>query len=221
MSPDPHDPNYNATRKTCPICWEQFVATGRQAKTRLCCSRQCKRTAAARRGGRAHHSCLQHRQALRDTASGGDPAGACGAAAAHCGPAGLPALRRPGHHRRAAHHPRSGPAADARRGTRRSDPAPPLTPVTLHSSAGPFRRAWLAHLGERHHRCGSALRVAQPGSSALIAGAPRPVTWFGCGRVGVRRPVRLRRRRNGVSPCRSIFGDWLIGIRRRKGRCTS
>ncbi|GAB3001236.1 MULTISPECIES: hypothetical protein [Amycolatopsis] len=49
MSPDPRDPNYNATRKTCPICWEAFIATGRQAKTRLYCSRQCKRTAAARR----------------------------------------------------------------------------------------------------------------------------------------------------------------------------
>ncbi|PKV92544.1 hypothetical protein ATK30_3357 [Amycolatopsis echigonensis] len=49
MSPDPSDPNYNATRKTCPICWEAFVTTGRQAKTRLYCSRQCKRTAAARR----------------------------------------------------------------------------------------------------------------------------------------------------------------------------
>lgn len=49
MSPDPHDPNYNATRKTCPICWEAFVATGRQAKTRVYCSPECKRTAAARR----------------------------------------------------------------------------------------------------------------------------------------------------------------------------
>jgi endogenous inhibitor of DNA gyrase (YacG/DUF329 family) len=51
MSPDPNDPNYNATRKTCPICWEAFIATGRQAKTRLYCSPQCKRTAAARREG--------------------------------------------------------------------------------------------------------------------------------------------------------------------------
>lgn len=49
MSPDPRDPNYNATRKTCPICWEAFTATGRQAKTRLYCSPECKRTAAARR----------------------------------------------------------------------------------------------------------------------------------------------------------------------------
>ena len=49
MSPDPHDPNCNATRKTCPICWEAFIAIGRQAKTRLYCSRECKRTAAARR----------------------------------------------------------------------------------------------------------------------------------------------------------------------------
>jgi hypothetical protein len=32
MSPDPSDPHYNATRKTCPICWEAFIATGRQAK---------------------------------------------------------------------------------------------------------------------------------------------------------------------------------------------
>lgn len=49
MSPDPRDPNYNATRKICPICWEAFISTGRQAKTRLYCSRECKRTAAARR----------------------------------------------------------------------------------------------------------------------------------------------------------------------------
>ena len=35
--------------KTCPICWEAFIATGRQAKTRVYCSRECKRTAAARR----------------------------------------------------------------------------------------------------------------------------------------------------------------------------
>lgn len=49
MSPDTRDPNYNATRKTCPICWEAFIATGRQAKNRLYCSPECKRTAAARR----------------------------------------------------------------------------------------------------------------------------------------------------------------------------
>ncbi|HVV12074.1 hypothetical protein [Amycolatopsis sp.] len=42
-------PNTNAIPKTCPICWEAFIATGRQAKTRLYCSRECKRTAAARR----------------------------------------------------------------------------------------------------------------------------------------------------------------------------
>jgi hypothetical protein len=35
--------------KTCPICWEAFIATGCQAKTRVYCSRECKRTAAARR----------------------------------------------------------------------------------------------------------------------------------------------------------------------------
>jgi endogenous inhibitor of DNA gyrase (YacG/DUF329 family) len=39
----------NAIAKTCPICWEAFIATGRQAKTRVYCSRECKRTAAARR----------------------------------------------------------------------------------------------------------------------------------------------------------------------------
>jgi endogenous inhibitor of DNA gyrase (YacG/DUF329 family) len=39
----------NATDKTCPICWEAFIATGRQAKTRAYCSPECKRTAAARR----------------------------------------------------------------------------------------------------------------------------------------------------------------------------
>jgi endogenous inhibitor of DNA gyrase (YacG/DUF329 family) len=49
MSPDPRDPNDNATDKTCPVCWEPFVATGRQAKTRLYCTPECKRVAAARR----------------------------------------------------------------------------------------------------------------------------------------------------------------------------
>jgi endogenous inhibitor of DNA gyrase (YacG/DUF329 family) len=44
MSPDTH-----AIPKTCPICWEPFTATGRQASTRVYCSRECKRTAAARR----------------------------------------------------------------------------------------------------------------------------------------------------------------------------
>jgi endogenous inhibitor of DNA gyrase (YacG/DUF329 family) len=39
----------NTTTKTCPICWEAFIATGRQAKTRVYCSPECKRTAAARR----------------------------------------------------------------------------------------------------------------------------------------------------------------------------
>ncbi|WP_410625696.1 hypothetical protein [Amycolatopsis sp. cmx-8-4] len=39
----------NAIAKTCPICWDAFIATGRQAKTRVYCSRECKRTAAARR----------------------------------------------------------------------------------------------------------------------------------------------------------------------------
>jgi endogenous inhibitor of DNA gyrase (YacG/DUF329 family) len=39
----------NEIAKTCPICWESFIATGRQAKTRVYCSRQCKHTAAARR----------------------------------------------------------------------------------------------------------------------------------------------------------------------------
>ncbi|MFD9961881.1 hypothetical protein [Amycolatopsis sp. NPDC058986] len=42
-------PNTNAIPKTCPICWEAFIATGRQAKTRRYCSPECKRTAAARR----------------------------------------------------------------------------------------------------------------------------------------------------------------------------
>jgi endogenous inhibitor of DNA gyrase (YacG/DUF329 family) len=45
MSPD----NTNTISKTCPICWETFVATGRQAKHKTYCSPQCKRTAAARR----------------------------------------------------------------------------------------------------------------------------------------------------------------------------
>lgn len=35
--------------KNCPICWEPFTATGRTAKTRIYCSPECKRTAAARR----------------------------------------------------------------------------------------------------------------------------------------------------------------------------
>jgi endogenous inhibitor of DNA gyrase (YacG/DUF329 family) len=39
----------DSTAKTCPICWEAFIATGRQAKTRVYCSPECKRTAAARR----------------------------------------------------------------------------------------------------------------------------------------------------------------------------
>ncbi|MCU1679503.1 MAG: hypothetical protein JWQ81_242 [Amycolatopsis sp.] len=37
----------NTTAKTCPICWEAFIATGRQARTRVYCSPECKRTAAA------------------------------------------------------------------------------------------------------------------------------------------------------------------------------
>lgn len=51
MSPD-------TAAKTCPVCWEAFVATGRQAKTRVYCSRECKRTAAARREVErtSHHS---------------------------------------------------------------------------------------------------------------------------------------------------------------------
>jgi hypothetical protein len=39
----------NAISKTCPICWENFTATGRQATTKTYCSPPCKRTAAARR----------------------------------------------------------------------------------------------------------------------------------------------------------------------------
>jgi len=39
----------NEIAKTCPICWEAFTAAGRQAGTRVYCSPQCKRTAAARR----------------------------------------------------------------------------------------------------------------------------------------------------------------------------
>ena len=42
-------PNENAIAKTCPICWEPFMATGGQAKNRIYCSVECKRTAAARR----------------------------------------------------------------------------------------------------------------------------------------------------------------------------
>ena len=45
MSPD----TSNLISKTCPICWESFTATGRQAKHKTYCSPQCKRTAAARR----------------------------------------------------------------------------------------------------------------------------------------------------------------------------
>ncbi|WP_158842849.1 hypothetical protein [Saccharothrix deserti] len=45
MSPD-HD---NTISKICPICWERFTATGRQAKHKAYCSPSCKRTAAARR----------------------------------------------------------------------------------------------------------------------------------------------------------------------------
>ncbi len=49
MSPDPRDPDYNTTDKTCPICWKPFTATGRQAKNRRYCTPECKRVAAARR----------------------------------------------------------------------------------------------------------------------------------------------------------------------------
>jgi endogenous inhibitor of DNA gyrase (YacG/DUF329 family) len=42
-------PNDITISKTCPICWEAFSATGRQARTRIYCSVECKRTAAARR----------------------------------------------------------------------------------------------------------------------------------------------------------------------------
>jgi endogenous inhibitor of DNA gyrase (YacG/DUF329 family) len=46
MSPDT---NTNTMSKTCPICWEGFTATGRQARHKTYCSPTCKRTAAARR----------------------------------------------------------------------------------------------------------------------------------------------------------------------------
>src|SRR5207302_7537277 len=39
----------NEIAKTCPISWQAFIAAGRQARTRVYCSPQCKRTAAARR----------------------------------------------------------------------------------------------------------------------------------------------------------------------------
>lgn len=35
--------------KTCPICWETFTATGRQAGQRIYCSTRCKRAALERR----------------------------------------------------------------------------------------------------------------------------------------------------------------------------
>ena len=43
------DTNTTAISKTCPICWETFTATGRQARHKTYCSPTCKRTAAARR----------------------------------------------------------------------------------------------------------------------------------------------------------------------------
>ena len=43
------DTNTTAISKTCPICWETFTATGRQARHKTYCSQTCKRTAAARR----------------------------------------------------------------------------------------------------------------------------------------------------------------------------
>ena len=46
MSPDT---NTNTMSKTCPICWEGFTATGRQARHKTYCSPTCKRTAATRR----------------------------------------------------------------------------------------------------------------------------------------------------------------------------
>lgn len=46
MSPNTTE---QAITKTCPICWEPFSATGRTRTTKVYCSTQCKRTAAARR----------------------------------------------------------------------------------------------------------------------------------------------------------------------------
>src|SRR5687768_16778104 len=43
------DTNTNVISKTCPICWETFTASGRQARHKAYCSPTCKRTAAARR----------------------------------------------------------------------------------------------------------------------------------------------------------------------------
>lgn len=43
------DTNTTVISKTCPICWETFTATGRQARHKTYCSPTCKRTAAARR----------------------------------------------------------------------------------------------------------------------------------------------------------------------------
>jgi hypothetical protein len=51
MSPNPTNPTNvsDAITKTCPICWETFTATGRQAHHKIYCTPACKRTAAARR----------------------------------------------------------------------------------------------------------------------------------------------------------------------------
>ena len=42
-------PDTNATPKTCPICWDTFTASGRQANNRIYCSLRCKNTAGHRR----------------------------------------------------------------------------------------------------------------------------------------------------------------------------
>jgi endogenous inhibitor of DNA gyrase (YacG/DUF329 family) len=55
--------NTKTIPKTCPICWEPFTATGRQAGHKVYCSPECKRTAAARREvERTSHPAHLHRQ---------------------------------------------------------------------------------------------------------------------------------------------------------------
>jgi endogenous inhibitor of DNA gyrase (YacG/DUF329 family) len=42
-------PDTNAITKTCPVCWTEFTATGRNAGKHTYCSTRCRRTAFQRR----------------------------------------------------------------------------------------------------------------------------------------------------------------------------
>ena len=100
----------------------------------------------------------------------------------------MPPLRRPGHDRRPAHHTRSSTAATAHGRTRRSDPLPTLTTVTLLSSAGDFQRATLrtcrapstrgiSRYRRGHSRCPRRRPVNSPlSASSTMAGCGSPIS---------------------------------------------